>query len=59
MTTEINQIVISLIEDESENTHLDFKREQYPIEKGSPKKSEFLKVSYLADSLKTELQKLI
>lgn len=43
MVNDINQIVISLIEDESENTHLDFKRDQYPIEKGSPKKSEFLK----------------
>lgn len=35
--------VINLIENESENTKLDFKLEQYPIEKGSDKKGEFLK----------------
>ena len=34
--------IINLIENESENTRLDFKLEQYPIEKGT-KKGEFLK----------------
>lgn len=32
-----------MIENESENTKLDFKLEQYPIEKGNVKKGEFLK----------------
>lgn len=35
--------IINLIENESENTKLDFKLEQYPIEKGDNKKVEFLK----------------
>ncbi len=35
--------IINLIENESENTKLDFKLEQYPIEKGNIKKAEFLK----------------
>jgi len=39
----MKEIVINLIENESENTKLDFKLEQYPIGKGEIKKSEFLK----------------
>jgi hypothetical protein len=39
----MKETIINLIENESENTKLDFKLEQYPIEKGSTKKGEFLK----------------
>ncbi|MEE1947243.1 ATP-binding protein [Pedobacter sp. KR3-3] len=39
----MKETVISLIENESENTKLDFKEEQYPIERGHIKKGEFLK----------------
>jgi hypothetical protein len=39
----MKETIINLIENESENTKLDFKLEQYPLEKGSIKKSEFLK----------------
>lgn len=39
----MKEIIINLIENESENTKLDFKLEQYPIEKGNNKKVEFLK----------------
>jgi len=39
----MKEIIINLIENESENTKLDFKLEQYPIEKGDNKKGEFLK----------------
>lgn len=39
----MKEAIINLIENESENTKLDFKREQYPIEKGDNKKGEFLK----------------
>jgi hypothetical protein len=39
----MKEIIINLIENESENTRLDFKIEQYPIEKGNIKKAEFLK----------------
>jgi len=39
----MKETVINLIENESENTQLDFKLEQYPIEKGNNKKGEFLK----------------
>ncbi|MCQ9634120.1 ATP-binding protein [Chryseobacterium sp. WG23] len=43
MKSEIKDIVINKIENESEYSHLDFKKEQYPIEKQAPKKPEFLK----------------
>lgn len=43
MTTDIKEIVANMIDNESEYSHLDFKREQYPIDKNSPKKPEFLK----------------
>ena len=39
----MKETVINLIENESENTKLDFKSGQYPIEKGNVKKGEFLK----------------
>ncbi|WP_306565210.1 AlbA family DNA-binding domain-containing protein [Flavobacterium lindanitolerans] len=39
----MKETVINLIENESENTKLDFKQEQYPIDKGNAKKGEFLK----------------
>lgn len=39
----MKETIINLIENESENTRLDFKLEQYPIEKGNIKKAEFLK----------------
>ncbi len=39
----MRETIISLIEGESENTKLDFKVEQYPIDKGNAKKGEFLK----------------
>ncbi|WP_293312337.1 helix-turn-helix domain-containing protein [Pedobacter sp. UBA5917] len=39
----MNETIINLIENESENTKLDFKLEQYPVEKGNLKKGEFLK----------------
>src|SRR5690606_1065196 len=39
----MKETIINLIENESENTKLDFKKEQYPIEKGNGKKGEFLK----------------
>ncbi len=39
----MNGTIINLIENESENTKLDFKLEQYPIEKGNNRKGEFLK----------------
>jgi len=39
----MKEIIINLIENESENTKLDFKLEQYPIERGDNKKGEFLK----------------
>lgn len=39
----MQETIISLIEGESENTKLDFKVEQYPIDKGNVKKGEFLK----------------
>ncbi len=39
----MKETIINLIENESENTRLDFKLEQYPIEKGNIKKGEFLK----------------
>jgi len=39
----MKETIINLIENESENTKLDFKLEQYPIEKGNSKKAEFLK----------------
>jgi hypothetical protein len=39
----MKEIVINLIENESENTKLDFKQEQYPVDKGNAKKGEFLK----------------
>jgi hypothetical protein len=39
----MHETIISLIEGESENTKLDFKLEQYPIDKGNAKKGEFLK----------------
>lgn len=39
----MKETIINFIEAESENTKLDFKREQYPIEKGDSKKGEFLK----------------
>jgi predicted HTH transcriptional regulator len=39
----MKETIVNLIENESENTKLDFKLEQYPIEKGSIKKGEFLK----------------
>ncbi|MGN8068418.1 AlbA family DNA-binding domain-containing protein [Mucilaginibacter sp. 22184] len=39
----MKETIINLIENESENTKLDFKLEQYPIEKGNDKKGEFLK----------------
>jgi hypothetical protein len=39
----MKEIITNLVENESENTRLDFKSEQYPIEKGDSKKGEFLK----------------
>jgi len=39
----MKETAIYLIENESENTKLDFKKEQYPIERTHPKKPEFLK----------------
>lgn len=39
----MKETIINLIENESENTKLDFKLEQYPIGKGDSKKGEFLK----------------
>ncbi|MDR2275344.1 MAG: ATP-binding protein [Sphingobacterium sp.] len=39
----MKETIVNLIENESENTKLDFKLEQYPIEKGNIKKGEFLK----------------
>jgi len=48
-----------LIENESENTHLDFKREQYLIEKGNPKKSEFLKDISAMANIPSERDKFI
>lgn len=39
----MKETIINLIENESENTKLDFKLEQYPIERGDNKKGEFLK----------------
>lgn len=39
----MKETIFNLIENESENTKLDFKLEQYPIEKGNIKKGEFLK----------------
>ncbi|AYL96525.1 hypothetical protein [Mucilaginibacter celer] len=39
----MKETIINLIENESENTRLDFKFEQYAIEKGNIKKGEFLK----------------
>lgn len=39
----MKETIINLIENESENTKLDFKSAQYPIGKGDSKKSEFLK----------------
>lgn len=39
----MKETIINLIENESENTKLDFKLEQYPIERGNGKKGEFLK----------------
>lgn len=39
----MKEIVSNLIENENENTRLDFKLEQYPIDKGNVKKAEFLK----------------
>lgn len=39
----MKEIIINLIKNESENTKLDFKADQYPIEKGDIKKGEFLK----------------
>ncbi|PUV24381.1 AlbA family DNA-binding domain-containing protein [Sphingobacterium athyrii] len=43
MNAKIKETVISKIEDESEYSHLDFKEEQYPIERQAMKKPEFLK----------------
>lgn len=43
MKSEIKDIVIDKIENESEYSHLDFKKVQYPIEKSAPKKPELLK----------------
>ncbi|SMO97118.1 Putative DNA-binding domain-containing protein [Chryseobacterium rhizoplanae] len=43
MKSEIKDIVINKIENESEYSHLDFKKQQYPIGKKDPKKPEFLK----------------
>ncbi len=39
----MKETIVNLIENESENTKLDFKLKQYPIEKGGIKKGEFLK----------------
>ncbi|WP_312334715.1 ATP-binding protein [Sphingobacterium sp.] len=39
----MKETVFNLIENESENTKLDFKSQQYPIDKGNIRKSEFLK----------------
>ncbi len=39
----MKETIVNLIEGESENTRLDFKLEQYPIDKGNIKKGEFLK----------------
>ncbi len=43
MNADIKEIVANKIENESEYSHLDFKKEQYPLEKNAPKKPEFLK----------------
>ena len=43
MNDDIKEIVANKIANESEYSHLDFKKEQYPIDKNSPKKPEFLK----------------
>ncbi|PZO35046.1 MAG: hypothetical protein DCE86_00125 [Flavobacteriaceae bacterium] len=39
----MKETIINLIENESENTKLDFKLQQYPIDKSNVKKGEFLK----------------
>lgn len=43
MKADIKEIVSNKIDNESEYSHLDFKKEQYPVEKNAPKKPEFLK----------------
>src|SRR5690606_615567 len=47
------------IENESENSHLDFKREQYTIEKGNPKQSDFLKDISAMANIPSERDKFI
>jgi len=55
----MKETIINLIENESENTKLDFKLEQYPIEKGGIKKGEFLKDMCAFANLISEEDKFI
>lgn len=55
----MKETIIDLIENESENTKLDFKLEQYPIEKGNIKKGEFLKDMCAFANLVSEDDKFI
>ena len=59
MNSEIKTFVINLINSESENTHLDFKKEQYPIGGKAHKKPEFLKDMLAFANLKTKRDKFI
>jgi len=55
----MNEEIIDLISSESENTHLDFKKEQYPIDKNAPKKPEFLKDMVAFANVTTKRDKFI
>jgi len=55
----MKETIIDLIVNESENTRLDFKLEQYPIEKGNNKKGEFLKDMCAFANLISEVDKFI
>ena len=55
----MKESIIYLIESESENTRLDFKLEQYPIEKSDFKKGEFLKDMCAFANLQSKEDKFI
>ncbi|WMC07367.1 helix-turn-helix domain-containing protein [Elizabethkingia anophelis] len=53
------EVIFNLIENECENTRLDFKQEQYPLDKKDARKSEFLKDMCAFANLLSEEDKYI